>query len=187
MASAVEVGHTSDKGTPPNAVSGPELAPLPAAAYAATVAQAALSIADLILLNGTLHALPGILQAGQGIFNRLLDVLKLTLTHATTAVLLTLVALVSGARYFPYLPAHNVAVTLITITLPAIGLAYWLGPGKVRTQSLSRRLAFSILPAGISVALLALGAHLLVQRWGGGWFRRLSGMAEMETMRIPPV
>ncbi|MFN2255097.1 MAG: HAD family hydrolase [Candidatus Promineifilaceae bacterium] len=129
--------------------------------------QAALSIADLILVDDTLNALPTILETGQRIFNRLLDVLKLTLTHALTAVLLTLVAIFSGARYFPYLPAQNTVITIITITLPAIGLSYWLGPGEVQPKYLGRRLAFFILPAGITIAILVLGSHLFVQQWTG--------------------
>ena len=129
--------------------------------------QATLSIADVILLDDTLNGLPAVLETGQRIFNRLLDVLELTLTHAVTAVLLTIVALISGARYFPYLPAQNTAITLITITLPSIGLSYWLGPGAVRTKGLGRRLAFFILPAGITIAFLVLGTYVIMGQWMG--------------------
>jgi hypothetical protein len=80
---------------------------------------------------------------------------------------LTLVALFTGARYFPYLPAHNAVITIMTITLPAIGLAYWLGPGEVQSKQLARKLAFFILPAGITIAILVLGAHIFVQQWTG--------------------
>lgn len=216
LESAVAVGLSGLDGSPPEALSGPDLAQLSPEAYAESVVhtevfgrltpdqkgeivhalkqqgalvtmvgdsvtdlpaqqeanlsiafrdsnQAALSIADVILLDDTLNALPTILETGQRIFNRLLDVLQLSLTHATTAVLLTLVALFSGTRYFPYLPAHNTVTTILTITLPAIGLSYWLGPGEVQSKHLARRLAFFILPAGISVALLVLGIHILIQ------------------------
>jgi hypothetical protein len=107
------------------------------------------------------------LETGQRIFNRLLDVLKLTLTHATTAVALTLVAHFSGAKYFPYLPAHNAVISIMTITLPTIGLSYWLGPGEVQSKQLGRKLAFFILPAGITIAVLVLGAHVFVEQWTG--------------------
>ena len=42
--------------------------------------QAAISIADLILLDDTLNLLPSILESGQAVFNRLLDVIKMTLS-----------------------------------------------------------------------------------------------------------
>ena len=129
--------------------------------------QAALSIADVILLDDTLSALPSILESGQAIYNRLLDVLKLTLVHATTAVILTIVALFAGTDYFPYLPSQNTLITILTITLPSIGLALWLQSGLVRTNSLARRLAFFILPAGISVAIVVLITHILVQNLTG--------------------
>ncbi|MFN2296003.1 MAG: HAD-IC family P-type ATPase [Candidatus Promineifilaceae bacterium] len=220
LEAAVAVGLSGPEGSPPDALSGPEVAELPADAYADTVSQtevfgrltpeqkgeiirslkqqgalvamvgdsvsdlhaqqeaslsiafrdsnqAALSIADVILLDNTLNALPDVLETGQRIFNRLLDALKLSLTHATTAVVLTLVALFTGARYFPYLPAHNAVITIMTITLPAIGLAYWLGPGEVQSKQLARKLAFFILPAGITIAILVLGAHIFVQQWTG--------------------
>jgi cation-transporting ATPase E len=129
--------------------------------------QAALSIADVILLDDSLNALPSILKLGQAIYGRLLDVIRLTLTHATTAVLLTLFALFAGADYFPYLPAHNSAITIITITIPAIGFSFWLTPGQVSTNGLGRRLAFFILPAGISMAILALMGFLLFRNMTG--------------------
>lgn len=214
--SATAVGFSNPDGSPPDHISGPELAKLSGEAYETAAAegelfgllmpdqkgeivdslkmqgalvtmvgdsvadlhaqqeanlsvsfrdssQAALSIADVILLDNTLNALPTVLETGQRIFNRLLDVLKLSLTHATTAVLLTIVAVFAGARYFPYLPAHNTVITIITITIPAVGLSFWLGPGEVHTKSLGRRLAFFILPAGITIVLLVLGVHILIQ------------------------
>jgi cation-transporting P-type ATPase E len=220
LEAAVAVGLSGPDGSPPDVISGPDLASMPAGTYADAVAhaevfglltpdqkgaavhslkqqgalvtmvgdsvadlpaqqeanlsvaftdssQAALSIADVILLDDSLNALPAVLEAGQRIFNRLLDILKLTLAHVTTAVALTLVALIIGARYFPYLPAHNTVITIFTITLPAIGLSYWLGPGEVQSKQLARRLAFFILPAGITIAILVLGAHIFFQEWTG--------------------
>jgi cation-transporting ATPase E len=220
LEAATEAGLSNRDGSPPDTLSGPQLAQLSAEAYtdaAASVevfglltaeqkggivdslkqqgalvtmvgdsvmdliaqqeanlsiafrdsSQAALSMADVILMDDTLSGLPAALETGQRIFNRLIDVLELTLTHAMTAVLLTIVALISGARYFPYLPAHNTAITLITITLPSIGLSYWLGPGAVRTKDLGRRLAFFILPAGITIALLVLGTYVMVGQLNG--------------------
>ncbi|MFN2138444.1 MAG: HAD-IC family P-type ATPase [Candidatus Promineifilaceae bacterium] len=220
MESAEAVGLTGPDGSPPTAISGPELAQLSAGQLAdrsmgtdvfgllaprqkgevvhslkeqgALVAmvgdsvgdlaaqheanlsiafrdsnQASISIADVVLLDNTLAALPTILESGKRIFNRLLDVLDLTLAHAVTAVLLTLIAIFAGARYFPYLPAHNTIVSFLTITLPAVGLSYWLGPGDVHPKHLGRRLAFFILPAGITIALLVLGAYLLTAQQTG--------------------
>jgi len=217
---AIEVGLANRDGSPPDALSGPQLAKLSAEAYADAAArvevfgllaaeqkseiidslkqqgalvtmigdsvmdllaqqeanlsiafrdssQAALTIADVILLDNTLNGLPAVLETGQRIFNRLLDVLELTLTHAVTAVLLTFIALLTNVNNFPYLPAQNTAITIITITLPAIGLSYWLGPGTVRTKDLGRRLAFFILPAGITIALLVLIAYVSVGQWTG--------------------
>jgi cation-transporting ATPase E len=129
--------------------------------------QAALSIADVILLDDTLSGLPAILESGQAIFNRLLDVIKLTMVHVVTAVLLTLVGLFAGKDYFPYLPSQNTLITTLTITLPSVGLALWLQPGLVRTYGLNRRLAFFILPAGLSIAILVLLTHILFQNLTG--------------------
>jgi cation-transporting ATPase E len=132
--------------------------------------QAAISIADLILLDDTLNLLPSILESGQAIFNRLLDVIKLTLAHAVTAMLLFLIALFAGTDYFPYLPSQNSLITILTISLPSIGLALWLQPGLVRTNSLSRRLAFFILPAGISIAIVVLLTHILFHNLTGNLY-----------------
>ncbi|MFL7869236.1 MAG: hypothetical protein AB8I58_10430 [Anaerolineales bacterium] len=129
--------------------------------------QAATSSADVILLDDTLSALPSILESGQAIFNRLLDVIKLTLAHATTAILLAIVALFAGPDYFPYLPAQDSVITVLTITLPAVGLSLWLHQGLVRTNSLGRRLAFFILPAGMSIAVVVLVTYLLFQNLTG--------------------
>lgn len=132
--------------------------------------QAAISIADLILLDDTLNLLPSILESGQAIFNRLLDVIRLTLAHAVTAMLLLLIALFAGTDYFPYLPSQGALITVLTITVPSIGLAMWLQPGLVRTNSLSRRLAFFILPAGISIAIAVLLTHILFHNLTGNLF-----------------
>jgi cation-transporting P-type ATPase E len=132
--------------------------------------QAAHSIADVILLDDTLSTLPSILQTGQAIFNRLFDVIKLTLAHVVTAVLLTLIAFVAGANYFPYLPAQNTIITLLTITLPSIGLSFWLQPGQIRTNGLGKKLAFFVLPAGISVAIFVLITYFLFQYLTGNLF-----------------
>ena len=136
--------------------------------------QAALSTADIILLDDTLSALPPVLALGQGVFNRLLDVLKLSLTHALTAVLLTFVALFSGAVYFPYLPAQNLAVTIFTLTLPAFALSFWLESGRVNTDSLAKQLAFFVLPAALSIAVVLLFSHVLfVQMTGISYYARV--------------
>lgn len=61
----------------------------------------------------------------------------------------------------------NTAVTIMTITIPSVGLALWLQPGIVRTKRLSRQIAFFVLPAGISVALVVLFSHILLQNLTG--------------------
>lgn len=219
---ADHVGLVNPDGSPPDHLSGPELAALSPESYAAAAArtelfssltpdqkreivyslkeqgalvtmagdsvadlnaqfeanqsvvfrgssQAALSMADVILLDDTLEALPFILESGQSIFNRLLDVLKLTLAHATTAVLLTLFALVAGPEHFPYLPVQNTVATVLTISLPAVAFSFWLQPGLVRTNSLSRRLAYFILPAGISITIVVLITYELMLNLTGDY------------------
>ncbi len=126
--------------------------------------QAALSEAEIVLLDDTLETLPAILELGQGVFNRLLDVLKLSLSHTLAVCWLALLALVSGPYYFPYLPSHSLAVVIFTITIPSIMLSFWLVAGKIEADNLTRRLLYFVFPASLTATILIMAVFLTIDR-----------------------
>jgi cation-transporting ATPase E len=134
--------------------------------------QAALNEADMILLEDSLQNLPRILELGQGVFNRLLDALKLSLTHALVVCWLALIAFVAGPFYFPYFRAQNLPVVLFTITFPSILLSFWLVSGKIESENLTRRLFFFVLPASLTMTLLFMAVFLYFENGTSSTYAR---------------
>jgi len=117
--------------------------------------QAAVSMADLILLENTPRALLRVFEKGQRIVNGLLDVLKLYLTQAFYLAML-IVAIRIVLYGFPYESIQGTLITTLTITIPAVGLALWANKGIVREASLSRQLSYFAAPAALTMAASAL-------------------------------
>jgi magnesium-transporting ATPase (P-type) len=122
--------------------------------------QAALSTADIVILSDSPEVLLRVLDRGQSIVNGLLDVLKVYLTQIFYLLLLVLViALTVGG--FPYRSAQASVVTILTLTLPAIGFSFWGAAGVLPTASLRRILFHFVAPAAITMGLAAFLVYLI--------------------------
>lgn len=117
--------------------------------------QAALSVADIVLLGTSPKVLLDVLDRGQRIVHRLLDVLKLSLTQVLYLALLIVVIRALDAG-FPYTGAQGSAVSIITVTLPSLGLAFWAPGGVVAGKRFGRALIRFVVPAAVTVSLAAL-------------------------------
>ncbi len=124
-----------------------------------TSTQAALGVADIVMLANSPRALLQVLYRGQAIVTGLLDVLKLNLTQVFyLALLIAAIQLVSFG--FPYVSAQGTAIAVITVTLPSIGLSLWARPGVVSSARFGLHLARFVAPAAVSLSLTALLVYL---------------------------
>ena len=121
--------------------------------------QAKRSVADIVLLDDSFAALPRAFQEGQRILNGMEDILKVFLTRILYVSLLFLsVGLVGG---FPFGPKQSSLLALFTVGIPTIALAVWANPGVVPRRNLMRSLLNFVLPAALSISLVALGVYLV--------------------------
>jgi cation-transporting ATPase E len=121
--------------------------------------QAALSVADIVLLKDSPNVLSDVLYKGQRIVNGLLDVLKLQLSQVFYLALL-IVAIRLVASGFPYVSMQGTVIVIVTITLPSIGLSLWAAAGVLPTARLTRILAHFLAPAAITMSAAGLIAYL---------------------------
>jgi magnesium-transporting ATPase (P-type) len=117
--------------------------------------QAALGTADIIILSDSPEVLLRVLNRGQRIVNGLLDVLKLYLVQIFYLLLLILAIALLTRTGFPYRSAQASIVTIVTITIPAIGLSFFATGGVLPTANLRRILIHFVAPAAISIGLAA--------------------------------
>jgi magnesium-transporting ATPase (P-type) len=121
--------------------------------------QAALSAAEILLLEDSPQVLQKVLYRGQRIVNGLLDVLKLSLTQVfyLTLLILTVTLLTVG---FPYQAKQGGLVNVLTVTLPAIGLSLFAAAGVLPTANLGRLLARFVAPAAITMSAAGLAVFI---------------------------
>ncbi|HSR34599.1 MAG TPA: HAD family hydrolase, partial [Anaerolineae bacterium] len=122
--------------------------------------QAALSVADIVLLQDSPKVLLDILNKGQRIVNGLLDVLRLYLTQALYLAVL-IVATMLVARSFPYTSKQGSIIAIVTISLPSIALSLWAAAGQLPTKDLRRLLAHFVLPASLTISAAGLVVYVL--------------------------
>jgi magnesium-transporting ATPase (P-type) len=118
--------------------------------------QAALSTADIVLLENSLEVLPTMLQQGQRIVNGLLDILKINLTQIGYILLLILVMVATGRRVFYYHPTHGGIISFFTVIIPTVGLTLWSSAQALPVQFMRSRLAHFVVPAAITMAATTL-------------------------------
>ena len=124
-----------------------------------TSTQAALGVADIVMMGSSPKALLRVLHKGQGIVHGLLDVLKLNLTQVFyLAMLIAAIRLVSVG--FPYVSAQGTAIVVITVAIPSVGLSLWAEAGVVPSARFGRTLARFVVPAAVSMGLAALIVYL---------------------------
>ena len=122
--------------------------------------QAALSIADIILLKDSPSVLGVVLAKGQRIVNGLLDIMKLNLTQVVyLAILLVAVPLFSTG--YPYRSGQRTVVIIVTVAIPSLGLTLGAAAGVLPTARLGRLLSRFIVPAAITMSAAALLVYML--------------------------
>jgi cation-transporting ATPase E len=122
--------------------------------------------ADIVLLGDRFAAMPGAFKEGQRIVRGITSMLEVYLTRIVTfiVVLAAVMALVQG---FPFLPRQRSLITMVTLTIPNIVLAWWAPPGPVPHGSLMRRIGRFLLaaaPVAIVIQLLMYFGYLFVTR-----------------------
>lgn len=116
--------------------------------------QATRAVADIVLLNDNFSVLPKAVEEGQRILNGMQDILKLYLNRILTVGLVIVSALVIGE--FPILLRQGSLVTMLSVGIPTILLAYWARPGATAKGSLVSRLFGFVLPSVLTASVIAL-------------------------------
>ena len=136
--------------------------------------QAALSLADIVLLGTSPKILLDVLDRGQRIVHRLLDVLKLNLVRVLYVALL-IFAIRGLEAGFPYLGGQGSAVSIITVSLPSLALAFWAPGGVVLSRRFGHTLIHFVAPAALTLSLTALLVYLhFLERTGSIHYAQLA-------------
>ncbi|MBW4420293.1 MAG: HAD-IC family P-type ATPase [Myxacorys californica WJT36-NPBG1] len=116
-------------------------------------------IADIVLLKDSFEALPHTFLEGQRIRNGVLDALKLFMVRLSCVTLL-IFATAIVADSFPLMNKHSAIITLIGVGIPTLFIPVWAQPGEKPKRSLVRSLLHFVLPATLSITLVALTIYL---------------------------
>ncbi len=116
--------------------------------------QATRGVADLVLMQDSFAAVAQAVEEGQRILNGMQDILKLFLTRIATVSLLVVSSLVITT--FPIELRNASALTVFTVGIPSVLLAYWAPPGRRVRASLTRTLATFVTPAAVASSLCGL-------------------------------
>lgn len=116
--------------------------------------QAAQSVADIILLENSPGVIEKVLEKGQRIVNGLLDILKLYLTQVFYLTLLIVAIQLIGFG-FPFRGIQLSVISIVSITIPSLGLTLWAQPGVLHGKSLRRSLTRFALPAAFTISIAA--------------------------------
>ena len=128
--------------------------------------QAALGLADIILLVNRPDALLAVFRRGHAIVRGLLDVIKLNLTLVlSTALLIGYMRIAQTG--FPYAAGHGSIIAILTGTIPSIVMGLWTPPGVVVRRDYGRLLAQFVIPAGVTLSLVALAVYQFVLSTSG--------------------
>jgi cation-transporting P-type ATPase E len=123
--------------------------------------QAARAVADLVLMNDSFAALPPAVAEGQRIASGLDDMIRLFLTRIFTMMLLILSSLVVGQ--FPLALRHGSVVTLFSVGIPSLMLAFWARPAPRNRGDLYKRVARFVIPPVLLTS--AIGLLLFYGAW----------------------
>jgi cation-transporting ATPase E len=116
--------------------------------------QATRAVADIILMKDSFAALAPAVSEGQRIVNGMQDILRLFLTRILSMALLIVSALVIGE--FPLALRNGSIVTLFSVGIPAVMLAFWARPGPRKNGSLVQRLAHFIVTPVLVTSVLGV-------------------------------
>jgi cation-transporting ATPase E len=124
--------------------------------------QAALGVADIVLLEDSLEGLGGVLRGGERIVNGTLNIMKLSLTQISYMVLV-LIAISALNIGLVYHPSHGSIIALVTLTIPAVALSFWAPARALPEGGLAASLARFVLPAAFTTSVAALVVYLIVE------------------------
>jgi cation-transporting ATPase E len=154
--------------------------------------QAALSVADIVLLKDSAKVLLDVLNKGQRIVNGLLDVLRLYLTQMLYLMTLIIVLRVAVGG-FPYISKQGTIIAVVTLSLPAVALSLWASPGILPTKDLRWLLLRFAIPAAITISAAGSAVYLVFQQRSGsmayaqlGLIYALVGMGLMLVVFLKP-
>ncbi len=116
--------------------------------------QATRGVADLVLMQDSFGAVAQAVEEGQRILNGMQDILKLFLARIATVALVVVSSLVVAT--FPIELRNASALTVFTVGIPTVLLAFWAQPGRRVRAPLTRTLAVFVAPAAIVSSLVGL-------------------------------
>ena len=119
-------------------------------------------VADIVLLDDSFAALVPAFTEGQRIVNGMKDIFSLFLTRCFYVAMI-IVATGFVGMGFPFGPRNITLLTLLTVGIPTIALAYWARPAAVKGR-LMRSVWPFVVPASLSV--LAFGLIVYVIAFG---------------------
>jgi hypothetical protein len=156
--------------------------------------QAAMSVADIILLKDSPNVLLRVLRMGQIIVTGVMDVLKLYITQLVYLVLLIL--LLVGVGYgFPYTSKQGSFVAIVTLALPSLVYSLWpiyYPPPKV--DQFGSILTKFVAPAAVGISLVGTALFIYFAETTGDiayaqlvltYMLTFSGLALVITIRPP--
>jgi len=120
--------------------------------------QAALSVADIVLLEDSLKALLLVLDKGRRIVNGMMDMLRLYLTQILYLALLVAITLVLHS-VFPYSPQQGSILAVVTMTIPFVGLTLWASTRVLPKAGMDPLLRHFALPAAAITGATGLVIH----------------------------
>jgi cation-transporting ATPase E len=120
--------------------------------------QATRNVADIVLLKDSFSSLPNAFREGQRIRHGMQDILCLFLSRVLYVALLIIGILMIGQ--FPLEPKQVSILALLTVGVPTLVMAIWAYPQSSIEQGLGRSLWQFVLPAAITVSVIALLVYL---------------------------
>lgn len=123
--------------------------------------QATRSVADVVLIGDSFAALPHAFREGNRIRNGMHDILKLFLVRVLFVTLLIIyTGIILGVEFFPFTPTQSSIFVLLTVGIPAFGLALWAPSGTSQKGSMLLSLMHFVIPACFILSLTALGVYV---------------------------
>jgi cation-transporting P-type ATPase E len=116
------------------------------------------NVADIVLLKDSFSSLPNAFREGQRIRHGMQDILCLFLSRVLYVALLIIGILMIGQ--FPLEPKQVSILALLTVGAPTLVMAIWAYPQSSIEQGLGRSLWKFVLPAAITVSVIALPVYL---------------------------
>lgn len=115
---------------------------------------AARAIGGLTLRDDRFGILPQAIVEGQRIVASMIAVSSLLLARTVYMLILVVIGALAGLP-FPFTPRNNSVLALVTVGIPTLALAVWVGPLRSPRSVVPWILRYAV-PAGVLVALLGL-------------------------------